>query len=262
MAAVDAISGLQQRSRETTDQFYDRVGVALDKKNYTYTAAQKAGDEYKATFLIDVFVMFCAGLKAEVREMAMQGHTPPTTAEQLRVAARNVEAQARKKSDMIASVSTDVDGAAEATALPITADPKMEALEKKVHALSSDFGRLRGPSRGRGSGGSRGRGSPGGPNNPNNKCYNCGRSGHFSKQCRAPRNDNNSYSSGSGRGGYNNQGRGGGRSQYEVNESYNGHYYPAPAYHYPPGPNYPPPPAPPNQYQASAGAVEWAPENY
>ena len=272
MTAVDAITGLQQRSKETTDQFYDRVGVALDKKNYSYTAAQKAGDEYKATFLVDVLVMFCAGLKTEIREMSMQGYNPPTTAEQLRVAARNVEAQLRKKNEVVATLSSNVEVATEksaaAAAVAAAADP-MEALEKKVHALSSDFGRFRGNSRGRGSGGSRGRGS-GGPNNPNNRCFNCDKPGHFSRQCRAPRNNtwnnnnnnNNNNNRGAGRGGYQNAGRGGGRNQYEINEEHGGgHYYQAPTYNYLPGPSYAPPP-PNSYYQASAGSVEWAPENY
>lgn len=204
IAAAEAIQDLQQKASETCDVFYDRVMIAIDKKNFTTTRPQKAADAYKASFAAETFVMFAAGLKQDIRELAMQGHNPPTTGEELRSAARNVEAQLRKKTS-VHEVETDEQAAADAAKKGAkkgeSQDPEVAALQKELHALRSDFGRQRGRSQSRGRGG-RG-GGRGGPSNMNNKCYNCGAAGHFARDCRSNQNRG-----GRGGGGYFRGGRG------------------------------------------------------
>ena len=74
--ATNAIMNLRQGSQEGVHAFYDRCVVAVDKKNFQYTAVQKADPAYRATRDIDLFSFMAAGLRADIRRMALGGQRP------------------------------------------------------------------------------------------------------------------------------------------------------------------------------------------
>ena len=97
IAATNAVANLKQGANESIDQFHDRVLLAMDKKNHTYTAAQKAAAAYQQHFQADAFTFFCAGIHESIRQEIMGAVNPPQTLDDARVAARRVEVEMQKK---------------------------------------------------------------------------------------------------------------------------------------------------------------------
>jgi hypothetical protein len=182
--AVEAVSELKQRPTESVDEFYDRVVLAMDRKNYRATADEKDGVAYKTRLTDDVFTFFAAGLHEDVRLQALGGPTPPVTANTLLSAARNAELERKKNkkpkylTELALDEEKETQGAA--AALP-GGDAMLSELRAEIDALKSTMSAV--------------------------ECWKCGKKGHISHYCpTAPssqrgRARGRGYNFGRGRGG-------------------------------------------------------------
>ena len=91
VAAVEAISNLQQKESQSIRSFYDDVAIAVDLKHYNIDDADKQDDNYRIMRDNDIFILFQCGMKKRVKELAMAGSDPPTTAADLLEAAVRIE---------------------------------------------------------------------------------------------------------------------------------------------------------------------------
>ena len=176
IAAVQAVQDLKQRAGEKVATFYDRVVIALDKKNHHVTREDKAGAAYQVSLAHDIFTFFAAGLHESLRMRAFSGADPPTTTENLLTAAKNAETQIHKERKVY-EVSTQEEG--KEPEQPKPKEDEVAALTRKVDALYGKRGRGTGSKRGRG------RGKPMTPRE-DMTCFRCGGKGHFQGQCASP----------------------------------------------------------------------------
>lgn len=79
IAAADAVSDLRQRHGEDVDDFAERVIRALDRKNHSYTRAEKLEEEYLRHFQHDIFTFVSAGLQESIRSRTLGAAIPPKT---------------------------------------------------------------------------------------------------------------------------------------------------------------------------------------
>ena len=172
LAAAEAVTNLKQKRSETVGDFYDRVVVAMDTKNYHYTAAEKATLDYRRNMLSDIYIFFGAGLLRIIKDRATSGVEQPGNAAEYLAAARAAETYLRKKGrlDDVSVVDADddtklVDGAQKLSdkvdEMKITGNTHCFRCQgyghmAKLCATKTQVGRGRGNSPGRGN---RGRGS-------------------------------------------------------------------------------------------------------
>lgn len=199
-AAMSAVRNLNQKSKESCDAFYDRVKVAVDKRNHTYSAAYKATRSYQRQFQEDVLQYFSTGLRDKIRHKVLLSPATPTTAEGWRQVARRVEAelksidQSSHSHESGGSKVHEVQAEDQGGSSPEKSsdwDDLEEALTATVAALQAR-GRKRFPPRtnslrggGRGGGpGGRGGGNPGRRvPSASSECYECHGKGHFAYEC-------------------------------------------------------------------------------
>lgn len=142
-AAVDAVSDLKQRPQESVDEFYSRVGLAMDVKNFRATEEEKLLPAYRARLHDEVFTFFGAGLQEEIRIQAMGGPTPPKTDTALLEAARNAEQERKrtKKPKYLAELGTsgpeegatcDADGATPDQLQVAELKAELDAMKKQL----------------------------------------------------------------------------------------------------------------------------------
>ena len=174
-AAVEAVADLKQRGSETVDDFYDRILLAMDRKNYTSTEAVKETDEYKQRLLVDAFIFLGAGLKDELRKVVSVQVPAAINVAQLLERARAAELVRRKdktpsylnelsegeSADSTTGESAEAGPEEEgAAALPTLAEMRLEleALKKNMFRGAADV-----------------------------ECWNCHQMGHFSYECQTKR---------------------------------------------------------------------------
>lgn len=185
VAAVNAVLDLKQRQEELVSEFYDRVILAMDKKNSTLTRAERQTGHYQAQLSRDIYTFFAAGLLSEYRESVFSLEEPPVTHAALLKASRNAEAVSRDKRGRKTtlfevdakeiSVAEDQDGKEAA---------RSDTAEENVIARVDSLWKARGQGGNRGRGQRGGRGGRGqGPNYASYKCFNCEGYGHISKYC-------------------------------------------------------------------------------
>ena len=101
--AVDAVKDLRQHHDESVSEFFDRIIHALDRKNHTYTAAQKKQEAYLNGFRADLVTFFLGGLREAISKKVMGVPEPPNTPDAALQAARAAEAaEARQKVPIMA----------------------------------------------------------------------------------------------------------------------------------------------------------------
>ena len=168
--ATEAISRLQQKKGEPVREFYDRVIWAVDVKNHSFTAAQKAEAWYANIRDADIYTFFSAGLQPHILQKAMSGGNPPLNNADLLERADAIEKALAKATTggyvhevQVASVHAEGEEPAEF-------DPA-----KEIAALKLQLSQL--------------------------ECFNCRETGHFSRNCPKPRTGNRGgFQSGRGRG--------------------------------------------------------------
>ena len=99
VAAARAIANLNQKATETVQEFFDRVVLALDKKNFAVDARVKQTPAYQINLERDIFYFFAAGIREEYRETALAGMNPPTNPNNLLWVVKNLEKE-RNRSGM------------------------------------------------------------------------------------------------------------------------------------------------------------------
>lgn len=174
-AAVEAVGDLKQKSNESVDEFYDRILLAMDRKNYTSTEADKETDEYKTRLTLDAFIFLGAGLKDELRKVVSVQVPAAANIQQLLTRARAAELVRRKDKtpsylhELEAGESADAtgeaadqgaEGGAAAAVMPTLAEMmlEIEALKKNMFKGAADV-----------------------------ECWNCHQMGHFSYECQTKR---------------------------------------------------------------------------
>lgn len=184
LAAAAAVTMLQQGSM-TVESFYDFCIVSIDRKNYNYSTVEKAADQYSTQFDIELYVFFSSGLRAQIRDRAMNGFPQPANIVELKKAALAAELFLSKQTKVpsaeinaIGKKPIDLDTLKK----EIAALKAKLATNKKASAAAVDLTKI--------------------------KCYNCQRFGHFADKCTNPHVP---WSGQSGQSGQTGQGRGGGR---------------------------------------------------
>ena len=157
--AVEAILNLNQHAGESVDEFYDRVVLAMDRKNYN--VEDKETPAYRNRLKEDIFIFFGAGLRSELRIQALGGPTQPRTATNLLKAARNAELERKKQ-----KTPKQLLGMAQAAAEE-EAEEKEAAAGPSLDDLASQVDAIRRQMRG----------------GPSSGCFGCNSQDHYVAQC-------------------------------------------------------------------------------
>ena len=94
--AVDAVQDLKQKEGESVARFFDRVALALDRKNYIYTDQQKQAPAYRDALNHDLNTFFLGGLLPGIRRRVLGVANPPNNPDDSFDAARAAEAEENK----------------------------------------------------------------------------------------------------------------------------------------------------------------------
>ena len=163
LAAADAVTKLEQAENESVDCFHDRVVIAMDKKNFSYTDAEKAAAGYRQHFDVDTYTFFAAGLREGIRTRTMGSVNPPRNIADLLVAARSVELEMnRSKKLIVEAVNSCIpDGDKGNGDLPM--EQQVLLLQKEIADLKVSKSK------------------------EHVTCYKCQKKGHFARECRGSR---------------------------------------------------------------------------
>ena len=77
VAAANAMTDLRQMPKEHCGDFYDRVILALNKKNSEVAAATKNTPEWRDQLNRDIYTFFAAGLPRYIRDATVGSAAPP-----------------------------------------------------------------------------------------------------------------------------------------------------------------------------------------
>ena len=134
----------------------------MDRKNFSYTDAEKAAAGYRAHFDVDIYTFFAAGLKESIRTRTMGSVNPPRNITDLLVAARSVELEMnRHKKLLVDAIGKGNDSKEEAKDLPV--EQQVLLLQKEIADLKVTKSKA------------------------NITCYKCQKKGHFARECRGER---------------------------------------------------------------------------
>ena len=161
--AVNAVSDLKQRSRESCAQFLDRVVLAVNKQNFNVGDADKQTQVYKTVFDAAVISHFGAGLRNDISKVVLGSADAPNTVSAMLDAAEAVEGEQAK----VGAPNTSALAVQEDEAEPDPLQDLTEWFEELVAAIRF---RRRKPF-----------------HKSKVRCYNCDRNGHFQNEYPEPR---------------------------------------------------------------------------
>ena len=183
--AVAAMANLKQKHDETVSGFYDRVRLAVEKKNYNVADANR-DDAYRAQMREDIRTFLICGLRKEYQERVLGVANPPETLEEIMEVIQVAE---KEYQTQIRAISALQEGET-----PIKSEEHEDGASS-INAISAGTGRGRGgymTGRGRGFGGQ----------NQPIRCYYCNNLGHIARECRKKMADNRRNRGNYQRGGY------------------------------------------------------------
>ena len=174
--AVAAMANLKQRHNETVSSFYDRVRLAVEKKNYNVPAADR-NDAYRAQMREDIRTFLICGLRKEYQERVLGVANPPDTLEEIMSTVRAAEKEYDTQVKAMAALGDKTQ--------------ENRTSEEEEGPMISAVGRGRGyvgGQRGTTGGMTRGRGDYG-RNTERVRCYYCNNLGHMVRECRKKQSD-------------------------------------------------------------------------
>ena len=184
LMATDAMRDMHQKSDETCSMFHDRVKTAIQLMFKSSGAAFNDSAEGKLAKSTMLFNMFSAGLKESTRIKVFKSAKPPLNEADALEAARNVETEESNTSLAMAKQANDplwkkLPGATgvlttlavsnqQGTEPTTTQEEQMgaEAAPASMDALVEAVSQLM---------------------KTKVKCFNCSESGHYARECKAPR---------------------------------------------------------------------------
>ena len=163
--AVNVVSDLKQRHRESCAAFLDRVILAVDKQHFNLTAAQKQEAGYRLVYDAAIMSHFGAGLRDDISKVILGAANPPELVADMLTAAEAVEAETSK---------VGPPGASALAIAPLevpdgTYEETLSELDAKVEELVAAITRFR----------SR-------PFDKTKIRYNCKKYGYFKNECKEP----------------------------------------------------------------------------
>ena len=191
--ATEAVLDLKQKEGELIAEYADRIVIAIDKKNFTYTANQKTADGYIRARDADAYSFMAAGMSDRLRRQVMSGSDPPTTFDDLKKKATAAETAFRAK-HLIQEIEQsngkheqlDDDNESKSGISTTTDTDSIAEIKQSIEEIKKGF-----------------------------KCFNCGKFGHLRRSCPdAAKNSNSGGWRGGGRGGQSgSRGQGGWRGR-------------------------------------------------
>ena len=94
--AVNAVADLKQRHRESWAAFLDCVILAVDKRHFNHTQAQKQEAGYRLVYDAAIMSHFGAGFRDDISKVILGAANPPKTVADMLTAAKAVEAKMSK----------------------------------------------------------------------------------------------------------------------------------------------------------------------
>ena len=174
-SAVAAMANLKQRHNETVSAFYDRVRLAVQKKNYNVPEADR-NDAYRAQMREDIRTFLICGLRKEYQERVLGVANPPDTLEGIMSTVRAAEKEYDTQMKAMAALGGET----------MEEKPHQEEEGYSINAIGRGQG-YRGNS-GPAGGMNRGRGAVG-RGTDRVRCYYCNNIGHMVRECRKKQND-------------------------------------------------------------------------